>query len=168
MIPAKYLVSNLFHGVISFEDVIKNFQDLFYDKLNYRHINSFQQTQQPFSFTYSIIFDDYSSYENSSIYVVATDYAHFAKPLILGIGKKEGLIVEADVKGWIKTSSIKESIRKLILNNMKIIGYGKLWDTSPTETQLRESIYKKLKIPRRVKLKTLSEDQMKKAVEKFY
>jgi hypothetical protein len=168
MIPAKYLISNLFRGVTSLGDLIKNFQNLCYDNLNYRHINSFQQVQTPLSFTYSIIFDDSSSYGNSSIYVIATDYAHFAKTLILGIGKKDGLVVEAGVEGWISHSSMKESIKKLQLNNMRIFGYGKLWDTSPTETQLRESIYKKLKIPKRVKLKILSEDQIKKAVEKFY
>jgi hypothetical protein len=166
MLSAKDLVSNLFHGTTFHEELAGNFKKLCFNHFGYKFVNDLQEVYQHFTFSCYTIFEDSSTYEEDHCYLTARDFAHFAKPTTFGLGKKEGLVIETILDGWVQAPNRNVQLEKLRVKEMKIHGYGKSWSDSQFESQLKENVYAGLKIPRNSMLKLLSENDMNSVIEK--
>jgi hypothetical protein len=153
MIPTKYIASNLFHGTASAKDLMDNSSDLsialgYNNHKTYQDFHGIVKQSQP---------------ESSRFYVEGTDYAHFYKSLLLGKGKREGLVIESKIGGRINKAT-KESIEKIPIIGLKFHGYGGLWRVSRVPSRLNQRIRERIEVPAYFMLRELKEEDMIKAV----
>jgi len=148
---------DVFHSQ-SYLDIANNFKTLCLDNLGYEFVKNYNEVYSLLNFNYS----DYSVPDRAFIpYVIAKDCGHFRKPSLI---RREGLVIETDLEGWLKPEGKKISLRKLELKNFKIHGYGKSWEGSNEDSKLECCVRKGLAIPMMSKLEVLSEELMQKAI----
>jgi hypothetical protein len=156
----------MFHGPASYADLIRDFRELCLEHLGYEFIRNLQDTGQILFFDRTMNWNDHSKSEENFLYVEAKDYSHFKKPTILGLNR-EGLLIETNLDGWTESASRILQIKKLRVDDFKIHGYGKTWGNSQADSQLEDEIRDALLIPRNYKLRLLTEEYMREAVERL-
>jgi hypothetical protein len=152
MTPTKYIVSNLFHGTASAKDLMDNASDLSI-ALGYKNHKTYQDFHGAVQ----------SQSDGSKFCIEGTDYAHFYKPLLLGKGKGEGLVIESKIGGRINKAT-KEAIEKIPIIGLKFHGYGGLWHVSKVPSHLDQRIRERIEVPAYFILRELKEEDMIKAV----